>query len=322
MLARHSRVLLAALAPLAGAQEPPVPDTTFTDNVWIQKVSPSLVWNNTLSTPNRGFELGSNNIVLSLTQTPFTQGDRPDIQVWHKYAGYGNGLFLRAPLCVSQQGHCISPNSFLTLNLADPQVELRLGASTVGARLVMSGKTDTFLSISDAGTPAIGRNLVRLANNGPATFRFENSATGAIWGFGGLAAQDRFFISQNSSPGVALTLDASGNLTILGALTQVSDRNAKQDLRAVDGPQLLRRIAALPLSTWSYKADAGGARHIGPMAQDFQAAFGLGTDDTHLAPSDVAGLSLAGVQALQRENELLRARLERLERRLEDAGVR
>jgi hypothetical protein len=57
------------------------------------------------------------------------------------------------------------------------------------------------------------------------------------------------------------------------------------------------------------------------MAQDFRAAFGLGEDDKHIATVDADGVALAAIQGLnqklERENAELKARLERLERLLE-----
>lgn len=103
----------------------------------------------------------------------------------------------------------------------------------------------------------------------------------------------------------------------------ISDRNAKTDLRPVDAGEVLRRVVALDITTWRYKHDGDEVRHLGPMAQDFKAAFGLWNTDRMIFPLDAAGVSLAAIQGLHRrlvaaeaENDELRARLDRLERRL------
>jgi len=61
-------------------------------------------------------------------------------------------------------------------------------------------------------------------------------------------------------------------------------------------------LQTLPLSTWKYKG-ADARRHIGPMAQDFHAAFDrlldLKSDDKTIAPLDEAGVAFAAIQALQ-----------------------
>ena len=45
----------------------------------------------------------------------------------------------------------------------------------------------------------------------------------------------------------------------------------------------------LPLESWNYLAQEDDIRHVGPMAQDFAAAFGVGDDDTVIATIDLDG---------------------------------
>ena len=80
--------------------------------------------------------------------------------------------------------------------------------------------------------------------------------------------------------------------------------------------EILNKLAALPVTSWRYKNDDSRQRYIGPMAQDFHALFGLGTDTT-LATLDVEGVTIAAVKALQSENATLRDRLENVTKRLE-----
>jgi hypothetical protein len=58
------------------------------------------------------------------------------------------------------------------------------------------------------------------------------------------------------------------------------------------------------------------------MAQDFAAAFGLGTDDRHIAPLDAAGVSLAAVQALHQEVTQKQAAIDELQKRNADLEKR
>lgn len=155
------------------------------------------------------------------------------------------------------------------------------------------------LLVEEATAVTASRNLLRIINRGASTFRFDNSATGQLWGFGSLGSGN-FFIGSTPGQPLGMTLTPAGNMTLAGTLTQSSDRSVKRDVQDVDAAALLERVSALPVSTWSYKADNSGARHMGPMAQDFAAAFGLGADDTHVAPADLAGVALAAVQALKR----------------------
>jgi hypothetical protein len=93
-----------------------------------------------------------------------------------------------------------------------------------------------------------------------------------------------------------------------------SDRALKSGIAPVDGAQVLARTAALPISTWSYRGES--ARHLGPMAQDFSAAFGLGADDRHIHVVDASGVALAAIQGLHGIVQAQAARLAALEREL------
>jgi trimeric autotransporter adhesin len=90
---------------------------------------------------------------------------------------------------------------------------------------------------------------------------------------------------------------------------------------------VLKRLSRLPVTTWRYKSEKGHIRHMGPTAQDFKAAFGLGTDDKHIGSIDEDGVNTAAIQALyalsQRQQRTLDAqaeRITRLERRLARAS--
>ena len=79
-----------------------------------------------------------------------------------------------------------------------------------------------------------------------------------------------------------------------------SDQNLKRDIVTADTDAVLSAVASLPIARWRYTDDPAAAPHIGPMAQDFQAAFGGGSDDRHIAKVDGDGVSLAAIQALYR----------------------
>ena len=77
-----------------------------------------------------------------------------------------------------------------------------------------------------------------------------------------------------------------------------SDANLKENFAPVDGAWLLDRLAAMPVTTWSMRGDADATPHVGPTAQDFRAAFGLGDDDTTINTVDAQGVALAAIQEL------------------------
>jgi hypothetical protein len=93
-----------------------------------------------------------------------------------------------------------------------------------------------------------------------------------------------------------------------GTWASASDRNMKTNVARLDDSDVLDKVSRLPISTWSYKSERG-VRHVGPMAQDFYAAFGVGEDDKHITSIDEDGVALAAIKALHAENATLRARL-------------
>jgi hypothetical protein len=103
----------------------------------------------------------------------------------------------------------------------------------------------------------------------------------------------------------------------------VSDRNLKRDVEPVDSRAVLRGVAQMPIATWSYSADERAVRHMGPMAQDFHAAFGLGNTDRAYDPIDAHGVAFAAIQGLYEQLQQQEARIEALERENADlrAGV-
>ena len=92
-----------------------------------------------------------------------------------------------------------------------------------------------------------------------------------------------------------------------------SDRALKRDVSPVDARETLERLVAMPIQTWSYISYQPAARHMGPMAQDFAAAYGLGSDDKRINPLDANGVALAAIQGLYAEVQELRKRLAALE---------
>lgn len=85
------------------------------------------------------------------------------------------------------------------------------------------------------------------------------------------------------------------------AFNTTSDRNAKEDFESISPVAILEKVASLPISSWDFKTVAG-VKHLGPVAQDFHAAFGLnGTDDKHISLVDEGGVALAAIQGLNQK---------------------
>uniref|UniRef100_A0A7C3HWH5 Peptidase S74 domain-containing protein n=1 Tax=Meiothermus ruber TaxID=277 RepID=A0A7C3HWH5_MEIRU len=117
-----------------------------------------------------------------------------------------------------------------------------------------------------------------------------------------------FYTNASLTTGASL---AAGS----GSWSSLSDRAVKTGLVPTNPKAVLERLAAMPIYEWSYQAQGLSVRHLGPTAQDFRAAFGLGEDDRHISTVDADGVALAAIQALYRENQELKARVELLEAR-------
>jgi hypothetical protein len=106
------------------------------------------------------------------------------------------------------------------------------------------------------------------------------------------------------------------------APVHVSDRNLKDNFAAVDGRVVLARLAGIPILTWNYKADSPLVRHMGPMAQDFYATFGLGDTDKAIYEVDAQGVLFAAVQALYEMAQEKDAEIAALQQRVDDLSAR
>jgi len=174
-----------------------------------------------------------------------------------------------------------------TIYASNPSAPLHVASSGIPAAIVDgSASAGTWLDLRN--TSAGGTNWLLIS-----------TASGNGEGAG------KLLFSAGSGPGLSgpepLVLSASG-ATVNGTFNNNSDRDAKQDFASVAPAQILDRVTRLPLSQWSYKADAA-TRHIGPMAQDFHATFNVGTDDRHIAPIDEGGVALAAIQGLNQKLE-------------------
>ena len=99
--------------------------------------------------------------------------------------------------------------------------------------------------------------------------------------------------------------------------TQESDRNLKTAVEPIDPQAVLEALVGLDISTWQYRSDNSSIRHMGPMAQDFYGAFGLGESDRWIFPIDADGVAFAAIQAMNENMEQQGARLSAMETRLD-----
>lgn len=91
------------------------------------------------------------------------------------------------------------------------------------------------------------------------------------------------------------------------------DKDSVASLRVADPRDILFRLRRMPISSYSFAAQDSSVRHLGPLAADFKAAFGLGESDRHIGHLDADGVALAAIQGLALELDARDARIASLE---------
>ncbi len=194
--------------------------------------------------------------------------------------------------------------------------DVGIGTASPAASLHVRRTNGTALvEIEEASASEAAREMLSLTNNGRINWRLtDTSANGQDLTL--RLAEDDFDISFSAVAGDEFTLNQNGNLVIAGTLTENSDRDKKTNIVPVDPAEVLAKVNALPIARWTYKLDDPNVAHLGPMAQDFYALFGLGADERHIATIDTSGVALAAIQALhgmfEKNQEALRANQEAL----------
>lgn len=212
----------------------------------------------------------------------------------------GNGSALTA-LNASQLTSGTVPDVRLTSNVAR-----RDQANTFTSQQIItntsSGLAGAALRITPASASAIGLYVFQTSSD--AAVVFENRGSG------------QQIVAFNAPGNEVFIVDNDGDV-FAKSFAPISDRNRKENIAPVNPSEVLEKVAALPISRWNFKEDH--VKHVGPMAQDFHAAFGLGHDDKHIATVDADGVALAAIQGL---NQKLEAELKEKDARIADLETR
>ena len=124
---------------------------------------------------------------------------------------------------------------------------------------------------------------------------------------------------NNTSPDHPLevgTNSGNGNgahLTAGGTWTNMSSRTLKENFQSVNSREILTKLAALNILKWDYKQSEEGT-HLGPIAEEFYEAFGLGSSDMSISTVDADGVALAAIKALHEENIELQKEMKELKK--------
>ena len=186
-------------------------------------------------------------------------------------------------------------------------------ASVVPGGLLNQAQGDYSFSAGQRADAAHNGSFVWADNSTSTTFastgtnQFRVRSDGGVW----------FYSNSAATTGVMLANGA-------GSWTSASSVLLKDDFELVDPLSILDRIVAIPIQRWRYKSEDVGIRHVGPTAEDFYAAFGLGATDTGIATVDADGVALAAIQGLhaliQKQDALIekqQAHLACLEKKIE-----
>lgn len=193
-----------------------------------------------------------------------------------------------------------------------------------------AGNYSLYIDSSDKvgfGTSSPLMDMHLVSGDSPALRLEQDTSSGfssQAWDLG--ANESNFFLrdATNSSKlpfkvaaGAAtdsLVIDASGNVSSEGQICSnaggvadcigsvPSSIHIKQIVEFVDTSKILETVSQLSMPKWYYKANGESIQHIGPIAEEFQAAFGLnGGVSDKIATVDLSGVALASIQELSKQ---------------------
>ena len=291
--------------------------------------------------------MGTSNPVVELH---VVDGDSPTIrieqdgssgfqsQVWD-IAGNETNFFVRDVTGGSQLPFKIKPGADHNQIVIDSDNQVGFGLLNPTSAMHLK-RTDgsAMLYIEDTDQAGPDDAMLKLSNYLQAKISLENTFSGNTFdvfaGTAGLRFNNRattlseFELSNDGSfrfgknGTSAMSIDgATGDvtvdvLTVTTTFNSPSDVNLKEEFETVEPLEVLEKLVALPITTWTYKHDEASSRHMGVMAQDFYAAFGLGTGDRHISSIDPDGVAMAAIQGLNQKVEAKNSEIDELKARI------
>ena len=177
---------------------------------------------------------------------------------------------------------------------------------------------------SSAAYGVKGENLN--TSGGVGLYGYTAASSGrAIYAMGSVYIENQASAgSATSATDIILARTNSGGycgFNSAGQSFNASDRTVKENFEVVSNAEILEKLVALPITKWNFKKQDETVKYVGPMAQDFHAAFGLGgSNDRVIHATNAQGITMAALQGLNTKVEdktkTLEARLSELEARV------
>lgn len=222
----------------------------------------------------------------------------------------------------------ITSESLIGIGTDAPEDDFHL--KTEGAHAIYEDSTGTLAD----------RNVFTLRNFGGSRLEINNTNLSKTWQISNPNNRDFLQFTFIGSGVAEMSIDENGDLEIArniqagGTVNGSSDRNIKENFTSVNHFDILDKVSQIEITEWNYITDEDATRHIGPMAQDFYSAFGVGTDEKHISMADINGVALASIKALNEQakqkdekireleakNNALEEKLNRIEEMLKRLG--
>lgn len=103
---------------------------------------------------------------------------------------------------------------------------------------------------------------------------------------------------------------------VTAGLANPSSRLLKYDFKTLSAASVLNKLSAMEITQWRYK-HRPKELHVGPVAEDFYHAFGLGDGEKRISTIDADGILMLAVQALKSENDVLQSKLKDLQKQID-----
>ncbi len=174
--------------------------------------------------------------------------------------------------------------------------------NTTGGGNIFLGQNSGWQNKTGSFNIAIGNGA------GPAFENISNSI--AIGENARVYANDKIVLGTTHSVGIRQSLPQYA-LHVQSAYCDgftwynASDRNLKKNFRAIGNEGILDKLSSLEIQRWTYKEDSTQADHIGPVAQEFNRIFGLGSNTASISTVDEIGVALAAIKELDRKTKEL-----------------